>query len=106
MNTSAAVSSAGESPRADAPHHVLCAGVLVDGKTLKLLSSVTLEETPASGVFLPILSAEAWEFVNSVSSTLETPAAVERALELYLQQRLTGYGLRHSEVVVTALVRE
>jgi hypothetical protein len=106
MNTFAAVSSAGESPRASAPHHVLCAGVLVDGSTLKLLSSVTLEEAPESGILLPILAAEAWEFITSLSSSLETPAAIERALELYLQQRLTEYGLRHSEVVATALVRE
>ena len=106
MTSSVAVSSAGESPSASAPHHVLCAGILVDPSTLEMLSSIHLEEAPESGVELPLLAIEAREFIASVAPTLETPAAIERALRLYLEQRLTGFGIRHSEVVVTALLRQ
>ena len=106
MTTPVAVSSAGESPSAGAPHYMLCAGVLVDAETLDLLSEITLEEAPESGIVLPILATEAHDFIASVKESLETPLAIERAIQLYLEQRLTSYGVRHSEVVARALVRQ
>ncbi|WP_448388496.1 hypothetical protein [Microbacterium aurum] len=105
MTTPAAVSSAGESPSAGAPQHLLCAGVLVDAESLELLSDITLEEAPESGIALPVLATGAREFITSMKDSLRSPMAIERALQLYLEQRLTTYGLRHSEVIARALIR-
>ena len=106
MMSSVAVSSAGESPTAGAQHHVLCAGVLVDPDSLELLSDITLGEGPESGLDLEELAADARQFLEPIASTLTTRAAVERAIQLYLEQRLTARGFRHSEVLVRTLVRE
>jgi len=100
------VSSAGESPSASSPHHVLFAGVLIHSQTLELLGRVKLEEVPESGLELSTLAEGAQTFVESVASELKTSPAIERALQLYLEQRLTGYGYRHSEVIVKALTHQ
>lgn len=92
MTLSASVSSAGESPSVGAAHHMLWAGVLIHEDRLDILSNITLEETPKSEVRLTDLGVDVSDFRSSVSSTFETPMAVDRALQLYLEQRLT----RHS----------
>jgi hypothetical protein len=105
MVSSGAVSSAGESPSASAPDHMLTAGVLVDADSLARLSDIKLEEAPASGLDLKKLASDANEFLTSIAPTLKSAPAVQRALQLYLEQRLTSYGLRRSVVVARAIVR-
>lgn len=104
MESVAAVSSASERPSANAPHYVLCAGVLVDADTFELLSKITLVEGPESGINLDELAADARLLVESVASTLTTRTAIERTIQLFLEQRLIARGFRHSEVLVRALV--
>ena len=84
---------------------MLWAGLLVDARTLEILSEIKLEESPPSTINILDLEVSALEFLASAGSTLTTPIQLERALQLYLEQRLTGSGMFHSEVIVKALVR-
>jgi len=85
---------------------MLWAGVLVDAQTSEFLSDITLEASPESEIRLPDLAVDAREFIFSVAATLTTPMAIERALQLYLEQRLTSYGFLRREVIVKVLVRK